>query len=64
MFDDLEPKTKKSNEITLNCDLSEFSVSDIEERITLLAEEISRLEQEKRTKTNSLAAAESFFKSS
>lgn len=63
MFDDLEPKTKKANEIQLGCDLSTFSLEDIDERVALLEAEIARLKDERTRKAGHLYAAQSFFKS-
>ncbi len=62
MFEDNEPKTISANEIILNCDLSTFSLEDIDERVTLLEKEISRLKEEKKNKESSLDVAQSFFK--
>ncbi|MGE7367707.1 DUF1192 domain-containing protein [Neorhizobium sp. NPDC001467] len=44
-------------------DLSSLSVDELDRRVTLLREEISRLEAEKSAKTKGRAAAESLFKS-
>ncbi|MEE9375615.1 MAG: DUF1192 domain-containing protein [Rhizobiaceae bacterium] len=63
MLDENEPLTPKSNAISLNCDLSTFSVSDLDERIVQLEQEISRLKAERKNKESSLEAAQSFFKS-
>ena len=62
MFDENEAQFTKANDITLGCDLSTFSVSDIDERIELLKQEIERLVAERKAKTSSLDAAEAFFK--
>ncbi|WP_394688027.1 DUF1192 domain-containing protein [Hoeflea sp.] len=58
--DDDMPKPKKLHEI--GCDLTFLSAGDLEERISLLKEEISRLEADKVAKTSSKKAAESFFR--
>ena len=63
MFDENEPKAKNPHEIILGCDLSTFSIEDIEERIDFLEQEISRLKEEKNRKANSIDAAQAFFKS-
>ncbi len=62
MIEDNEPKTISANEILLNCDLSTYSLNDIDERMGLLEKEISRLKEEKKKKESSLDAAQSFFK--
>lgn len=63
MFDENEPKTTNPREIMLGCDLSTFSVEDIDERIDFLEKEISRLKEEKSRKSDSINAAQAFFKS-
>ena len=62
MFDENEAQFTKRNEITLGCDLSTFSIEDLDERIALLNQEIERMESEKVKKSESLNAAHSFFK--
>ena len=62
MYDENEAQFTKSKDITLGCDLSTFSLEDLDERIALLGEEIVRLKREKANKAKSLTAAESFFK--
>ena len=62
MFDENEPLTASKYDITLGCELSTFSLEDLDERIALLEEEIERLKKEKSSKTNSLNAAQAFFK--
>ena len=62
MFDENEAQFTKRNEITLGCDLSTFSIEDLDERIALLNQEIERMEHEKAKKSESLNAAHSFFK--
>ncbi|MEM1317267.1 MAG: DUF1192 domain-containing protein, partial [Pseudomonadota bacterium] len=54
MFDDLEPKAKKANEIELGCDLSTFSLGDIDERVAMLEAEIARLKEERTRKAGHL----------
>lgn len=63
MFDDLEPQKQSNRNITLGCDLSTFSVADIDERVALLMEEVARLKDERQKKETHLTAAQSFFKS-
>ena len=62
MFDENEAQFTKRNEITLGCDLSTFSIEDLDERIALFNQEIERMEHEKAKKSESLNAAHSFFK--
>lgn len=63
MFDENEALSTHKNDITLGCDLSTFSLEDIDERIGLLEQEITRLKTERKSKESSLNAAQSFFKS-
>ncbi|MEQ8482515.1 MAG: DUF1192 domain-containing protein [Hoeflea sp.] len=58
--DDDPPKPRKAHEI--GCDLTFLSAAELDERITLLKEEIARLEADREAKTSSRAAAESFFR--
>ena len=58
LFDDDRPKPKRIHEI--GQDLSLLSVSELEERMKILEDEISRLRDEKDRKAGSKAAAESF----
>ncbi len=58
--DDDMPKPKKLHEI--GCDLTFLSAGDLDERITLLKDEIARLEADKAAKTSSRKAAENFFR--
>jgi uncharacterized small protein (DUF1192 family) len=60
LFEDDRPKKKLSHEI--GTDLSLLSVDELDSRIALLAAEIARLEQEKKSKSASKAAAASLFK--
>ncbi|MEP0941274.1 MAG: DUF1192 domain-containing protein [Rhizobiaceae bacterium] len=62
MFDENEAQFTKSNDITLGCDLSTFSLEDLDDRIALLTEEIDRMKNEKIKKSSSLDAAHQFFK--
>ena len=62
MFADDEQKKTASNEILLGCDLSTFSIEDIDERIVMLQAEVERLRQEKQRKSSHLDAAQAFFK--
>jgi uncharacterized small protein (DUF1192 family) len=41
MYDENEAQFTRSKDITLGCDLSTFSIEDIDERVNLLKEEIS-----------------------
>jgi uncharacterized small protein (DUF1192 family) len=59
--DDDRPKPKKLHEI--GCDLTFLSAGELEERIALLREEITRLEADKAAKTSSRSVAEGLFKS-
>ncbi|MBZ6077320.1 DUF1192 domain-containing protein [Microvirga puerhi] len=43
-------------------DLSKLSIDEIDDRIAMLEREISRLQEARRGKENSLAAASAFFK--
>jgi uncharacterized small protein (DUF1192 family) len=63
MYDENEAQFTRSKDITLGCDLSTFSIEDIDERVNLLKEEIERLMAEKVSKSAGLTAAQSFFKS-
>ena len=47
MFDENEAQFTRSKDITLGCDLSTFSLDDLDERIALLTEEIERMKNEK-----------------
>jgi uncharacterized small protein (DUF1192 family) len=58
--DDDRPKKKVTHEI--GQDLALLSVDELAERITLLKEEIVRLEQTAAAKRASLTAADAFFK--
>ncbi len=58
----MEDEKPRPHTITLNGDLYEFSVSDIDERIAELKTEIARLEVERGHKAGSVAAADAFFK--
>ncbi len=62
MFDD-DGAPKPRPELVIGEDLSSISVEELEERITTLEAEISRLREEIVSKRSSLASAESFFKS-
>lgn len=58
--DDDRPKKKIQHEI--GQDLSLISVAELNERIALLREEISRIEADIAKKQSSRAAADQFFK--
>lgn len=60
--DENEAQSTFANTITLGADLSTFSVADIDERVTQLQREITRLQDERASKSDSLSAAEAFFK--
>lgn len=60
-LDDDRPKKPISHEI--GSDLSSLSVDELDLRITLLKEEIERLEKDKLGKAAGRAAAASLFKS-
>ncbi len=62
MFDDEERK-KPAAEIVIGSDLSSISVDELEERITALEAEISRIRAEIVSKQATKASAENFFKS-
>ncbi|MDQ0321796.1 uncharacterized small protein (DUF1192 family) [Pararhizobium capsulatum DSM 1112] len=60
LFDDEVPKKKPVHEI--GSDLSQLSVDELNNRISLLKEEIERLEAARSEKSASKSAAESFFR--
>jgi len=60
IFDEEQPKKRREHEI--GCDLSLLSADELSSRITLLKQEIARLEEERQNKTASRSAAESFFR--
>ncbi|EUB97157.1 protein of unknown function DUF1192 [Rhizobium sp. CF080] len=60
-LDDDRPKKPTTHE--LGCDLSMLSVDELESRIDLLRQEISRLEAEKEIKAAGRRAADSLFRS-
>ena len=62
MFVD-DDASKPRPELVIGEDLSAISVEELEERITTLEGEISRLRAEIVSKRSSMASAESFFKS-
>ncbi len=59
VMDDDEPRPQT---VTLNGDLYELSVGDIDERVGQLEAEIARLKAERERKAGSVAAAAAFFK--
>ena len=61
-MDEEELKKKKLAAFELGQPLDEISVDELSDTITLLHEEIARLEQAKKEKTNHLSAAEALFK--
>ncbi len=63
MFDDEDARAKKATELVIGADLSTISVDELEERITLLEEEIVRIRAEIAAKQSSRDAAESVFRS-
>ena len=62
MFDD-EDRKKPATELVIGEDLASISVDELEERITLLEAEISRIQAEIVSKQATKASAENFFKS-
>ena len=60
IFDENQPKKRLEHEI--GCDLSLLSADELSTRITLLQQEIERLEAERQRKSASRSAAESFFR--
>ena len=62
MFDD-EDRKKPASELVIGEDLATISVDELEERITLLEAEISRIKDEIVSKQATRASAENFFKS-
>ena len=60
-IDDDRPKTPAAHEV--GCDLAALSVEELADRITLLKEEILRLEAEKERKSAGRQAADSLFRS-
>jgi uncharacterized small protein (DUF1192 family) len=59
---DEEPPVKKKTVHEIGQDLSLLSVDELSERITLLDQEITRMEAARKTKQASRAAADQFFK--
>lgn len=59
-FDDIRPKSKPT--ICVGDDLDDLSVSELTERVSLLAGEIERIEAEVLRKKSSQSAADSVFK--
>jgi len=60
LFDDDQPKKKTAHEI--GSDVSLLSVDELDARIALLREEITRLEAERARKSASRSAAEGLFR--
>lgn len=60
LFDDDLPKKKPTHE--LGCDLSQLSVDELANRVSLLRQEIERLEAAIAQKSASKSAAESIFR--
>jgi uncharacterized small protein (DUF1192 family) len=61
LFEEEVPKKKMGHEI--GCDLTMLSAEELRARISLLKEEIARLDTELSTKSKSRSAAEGLFKS-
>lgn len=61
MFDDLEPQRENANVVHLGEDVSTLSLGDLDERMAALQSEIDRLLAIRKSKENSLTAAEAFF---
>ena len=59
---DEEAPAKKKTVHEIGQDLSLLSVAELSERITLLEQEIARIEAARNTKQASRAAADQFFK--
>jgi uncharacterized small protein (DUF1192 family) len=59
-IDDDKPKRPASHDV--GSDLSALSIEELEQRITLLQDEIARLETEKRKKAADRLAADSLFR--
>ncbi len=60
--DRMDDEKPRPHTVTLNGDLYDLSVSDIDERIDELKIEIARLQDERARKAGSVAAADAFFK--
>ena len=60
LFEDDKPKRKITHDI--GQDLYLLSVAELDERIALMKAEIIRLEADRATKNNSIAAAEALFR--
>ncbi len=59
MFDDEQPTIKR--ETVIGEDLYDFSVSDLEERIAILEDEIERVRKAMKEKQQGLSAADAVF---
>ena len=62
MHDENEAQSTFARTVTLGVNLSTLSVSDIDDRVDKLQNEIVRLQEERARKSNSLSDAEAFFK--
>lgn len=62
MFDEEDVKPKGDAHV-VGCDLTSFSIEELEKRMEELKTEITRLEEAASAKRASMASAESFFKS-
>jgi uncharacterized small protein (DUF1192 family) len=60
LFDDDAPQKKRVHEI--GQDLSLLSVTDLDERVAILQDEITRVKQARETKQASKSAADAFFR--
>lgn len=60
LFEDDKPKRKISHDI--GQDLYLLSVAELDERLVLLTDEITRLETDRAAKNNSKAAAQALFR--
>lgn len=60
MFDDDQPRKPKSHEVGMLIDT--MSIEELNERISLLHQEISRLQEAVGARMNTKAAADSLFK--
>ncbi len=61
LFPDVEPRVKPTGH-EVGQDLSNLSIHELDERITVLEREIARLKEARAAKEDSRAAASAFFK--
>jgi uncharacterized small protein (DUF1192 family) len=60
--EELLPRKKPANEIALDQDLSAMSAHELEARIALMEEEIVRCREAIKSRNNTKAAADAFFR--